>query len=126
MDDRNGDISKSLGATGVSLGIVIGVPVWIVTNTFFDIGTKLGLSNGVAAGLIIGSICALALIKRWFGEHKIRVIPFGMGWGTLVGIGVGLLFAWSSGTSYLTAFSSGSIAGLISGILIGSILWISF
>ena len=120
------DSSKSLGATGISLGIVISVPVWIVISTFFDIGTNTGLTNGVVSGIIIGSICALALIKKCLGDNKIRIIPFGMGSGTLVGASVGLLLAWNSSVAYIGAFSAGAISGLISGILIGSVLWISF
>ncbi|MEF8873577.1 MAG: hypothetical protein V5A88_02775 [Candidatus Thermoplasmatota archaeon] len=117
--------SKQLGTTGFTLGLVVGTPAWIVTGALFDIGAEIGLTNGVSAGIIIGSICALALIKEWFGEREYLVIPFGMGWGTLVGVAIGLLFAWSTGVSYLAAFSAGTTAGLVSGVLIGSILWVS-
>lgn len=123
MEESNS--SKQLGTTGFTLGLVVGTPAWIVTGALFDIGAEIGLTNGVAAGIIIGSICALALIKEWFGEREYLVIPFGMGWGTLVGVAIGLLFAWSTGVSYLTAFSAGTTAGLVSGVLIGSILWVS-
>ncbi len=116
---------KTLGSTGFTLGLVVGTPSWIVSGTFFHIGTNFGLMNGVANGIIIGSVCALALIGEWFGERDILVIPFGMGWGTLAGIAMGLLFAWSTSVSYLGAFSTGSTAGLVSGIMVGSLLWTS-
>ncbi len=122
---ENNDSSKHLGATGFTLGLVVGTPVWIITGALFNMGTSIGLTNGVAAGIIIGSICALGLIKKWFGQREFLIIPFGMGWGTLVGIALGLVFAWSTAVAYTTAFSAGAISGLVSGVLIGSFLWFS-
>ncbi|MFP3872089.1 MAG: hypothetical protein ACOC55_03545 [Candidatus Natronoplasma sp.] len=117
--------SKNIGTTGFTLGLVISVPVWVLTGTFFEVGANITLTFGVAAGIITGSICALALIKKWLGEREILVVPFGMGWGTLVGIAVGVLIGWSTSISFFNGFSVGVWSGFISGISVGAFLWFS-
>ena len=50
------------------------------------------------------------------------IVPFAMGWGTLVGTAVGFLSGWSMDLPYLDTFSLGASAGLICGIIIGTLL----
>ncbi len=95
----------------------------MVAGAFLEIDITSVFAQGVAVGILIGSISALGLIKGWFGEKESLVIPFAMGWGTLVGIGVGLMSAWSMELPYLDTFSLGAGAGLICGVVIGTILW---
>ncbi|MFO7792732.1 MAG: hypothetical protein R6W73_07120 [Candidatus Saliniplasma sp.] len=116
---------KNIGAMGFSMGLIFGGGVWLATSVMLGTEFTVFLIQGVGAGIIIGSACALGLIKGWFGRKEALVMPFGMGWGTMVGIVIGLLAAWSVDLSYLTGFSVGASAGFISGLLIASMLWIS-
>jgi len=90
----------------------------------FEIDIRYVFTQGVTVGILIGTISALSLIKGWFGEKESLVVPFAMGWGTLVGIGVGLLSGWSMQLPYLDTLSLGAGAGFTCGIVIGTILWL--
>ncbi len=118
---------KNLGPMGFALGLIFGGGIWaitwIVTSTSFEIDWTFLLSQGIGVGVIIGTVSALGLIKELYGEKEWLVVPFGMGWGTLVGIGNGLVSAWTMDISYLDSFSIGASAGLITGVIIGTFLW---
>lgn len=119
---------ENIGAIGFTTGLILGgglwATIWTIAGVFLEIDITYVFTQGVAVGILIGSISALGLIKGWFGEKESLVVPFAMGWGTLVGIGVGLLSGWSMELPYLDTFSLGAGAGLICGVVIGTILWL--
>ncbi len=102
--------TENIGAIVFTTGLILGgglwATIWMVVGAFLEIDITSVFTQGVAVGILIGTISALGLIKGWFGEKESLVIPFAMGWGTLVGTGVGLLAAWSMELSYLDTFSS--------------------
>ncbi len=121
------EIPENIGSIGFAVGLILGgglwATIWTIGGASLEIDITFVLGQGLAMGIIIGTISALGLIKGWFGEKKWLVVPFAMGWGTSVGISVGLLSGWSMDISYLDTFSLGASAGLISGIVIGALLW---
>ncbi|MFW6064761.1 MAG: hypothetical protein ACOC8Y_04215 [Candidatus Natronoplasma sp.] len=120
------ETSKNIGSTGFAIGLILGgglwTTIWMVGGGFLESDITFVFSQGIAVGILIGTISSLALIKGWFGEKEWRVVPFAMGWGTLVGTAVGFLSSWSMDLPYLDTFSLGAGAGLICGILIGTLL----
>ncbi len=121
------EIPENIGSIGFAVGLILGgglwTTIWTVGGASLEIDLTFVFTQGVAVGILIGTISSLVLIKGWFGEKNWRVVPFAMGWGTSVGISVGLLSGWSMDISYLDTFSLGASAGLISGIVIGALLW---
>ncbi len=107
------------GTLGFGVGIGMGAGLGILTALIADISIIIGITNGVATGIIVGGITGLSLERHWIGKDERMVIVFGMGWGTLVGIGQGLLTAWTHNFSYVSGFSTGSIAGLTLGTILG-------
>lgn len=90
------------------------------TISFFITGANPGVSTafGISAGIIIGAVNSYFLEKNLIENNKM-IIPFSMGLGTLIGIGLGLLGAWTYSYSYTQYFATSSITGLALGIVIG-------
>ncbi len=115
---------KNVSAVGFTLGLISGTPVWILTGMFFDIAVDISLIDGVIIGIVIGSICALSLMKDLFEKREFLVIPYGMFVGALTGTFVGVFRAWSHGLGMFDGLSPGMISGIISGFLIAFLFWI--
>jgi len=116
------DYSEKVSSYGFIAGLVIGQIGGIVIALLTELDIVSGLTNGGGAGIIIGMIPAYMLINEKLSDTKM-VIPFAMGWGTFVGIVVGLAAAWARQLSYTCGFSYGAVAGLVSGVVLGLILW---
>ncbi|MFP4006221.1 MAG: hypothetical protein ACLFUR_05860 [Candidatus Hadarchaeia archaeon] len=89
-----------------------------------SIEVTIGLTNGITGGIIIGSITGLALERGWLGDREERVVVFGLGWGTLIGVCLGLSTAWVYDLSYTGGFSTGSITGLVLGKFLGGLIYL--
>lgn len=113
------------GNLGFTLGLIFGAGFGLIISNLVGLDAVIGMSTGIAGGIIIGSITGLSLQKGWLGDNKKMVIPFGMGWGTLVGIFLGLLTAWTYDLSYTAGFSVGSLSGLSVGLFLGSLVYMN-
>ena len=116
------DYSKKVTVFGFLSGLIVGqlMGIGIVLTTGLDIIS--GLTNGAGAGIIVAMMPVQVLIKDWMTDKRL-LVPFGMGWGTLVGILVGVVASWSLGFQPLYGFSYGAIGGFVTGIVVCSILW---
>ncbi|MFP4141943.1 MAG: hypothetical protein ACLFSM_08885 [Thermoplasmata archaeon] len=121
--------SENIGSIAFALGLIFGggiwTTIWILAIDSIEIDLALVFTQGIGLGILIGTITALGLIKGWYGEKEWLVVPFGMGWGTAVGIVIGLTTAWSMEIPYIDAFSLGASAGLITGLIVGTFLWMN-
>ncbi|GEM_PF-2045898 len=114
--------SERVASYGFISGLILGQIVGIVFSFLTELDVVSGIVNGAGAGVVIAMIPAYMLINRKFTDGKM-IIPFAMGWGTVVGIMVGLAVAWARGLVYMGGFSYGSIGGLVTGTAIGLFLW---
>ncbi len=117
-------LESSEKMAGVSLvsGLIIGQLVAIGLSFFTATDLTVAITNGAGGGILIGLIPAYLLNEGHITDTKM-LVPFSFGWGTFVGILVGLLVAWSRSLPYLGGFSYGASGGMITGAAVGLILW---
>ncbi len=114
--------SGKVSGYGFVAGLIIGQLMGIVISTVSQIDLVSGITNGAGAGIIIAMIPAYVLINEKLSDRKM-IVPFAMGWGTLVGILVGLSSSWAQELAYMCGFSYGAVGGLATGVIIGLFLW---
>lgn len=112
---------NSISTKLVGLGIPIGGLMGILASFVSSVELSQVFSFGVAGGIITASLMATVIRKRRLRVSILRLTSLGVGFGTLVGIGIGLLTSWTFSGSYQTGFSIGAIAGLLGGALLGII-----
>ncbi|MFO8018069.1 MAG: hypothetical protein R6U96_05495 [Promethearchaeia archaeon] len=113
------------GTMGFILGLIFGGGFGFIATLLSGLDIITGLLMGIGGGIIIGSIIGLALERRWVGTNDKLIIPFGLGWGTVVGILLGVVTSWIHNLAYLSGFSVGSITGLVAGTFLGTLLYLS-
>ncbi len=116
MPDDNSISNKLIG-----LGIPIGGLVGILASFVSDVEMSRAFSFGVAGGIITAALMVTVIQKRNVRISILNLTSLGLGFGTLVGIVMGMLIVWTFNGGYLTGFSIGAGAGLIGGALLGLI-----
>lgn len=116
------DYSERVASYGFIAGLILGQVVGIAIAFLTELDIVSGITNGAGAGIIIAMVPAYVLINEKLSDSKM-IVPFTMGWGTLVGILVGLAAAWARELAYLGGFSHGAVGGLVAGVAIGLVLW---
>jgi len=103
------------------LGIPIGGLMGIVASFVSEVEMSRAFSFGVAGGIITAALIATVIRKRKIRPSILHLASLGVGFGTLVGIGIGLLMAWTFSEGYVAGFSIGASTGLVGGALLGLI-----
>lgn len=118
-----GNGEESLPATGLVVGIVLGVGVAASTALLLDQSPGLSAGYGAGAGLVVGALTGkLADANRGEGEWVTRVVGGGTLLGAVVGLGVGAVFAWAQSGTIASGALAGGLAGLLHGALVGAVL----
>ncbi|MEF8835314.1 MAG: hypothetical protein V5A76_04085 [Candidatus Thermoplasmatota archaeon] len=112
---EDNSIQTKLFGLGIPIGGLMGILASFVSSVEFS----QSFSFGVAGGIITASLVATVIRKRRVRISILHLTSLGVGFGTLVGIGMGLLVAWTFSGSYRTGFSIGANAGLVGGALLG-------
>ncbi|MBS3781972.1 MAG: hypothetical protein KGY66_06025 [Candidatus Thermoplasmatota archaeon] len=114
MSDDNSTSTQLIG-----LGIPIGALMGVLASFVSDVEISHAFSFGVAGGIITAALIATVIRKKRIQTSILNLTSLGVGFGTLVGIAIGLLLIWTLGGDYITGFSVGAGAGLLGGALLG-------
>jgi len=113
---------NSISTKLVGLGIPIGGLMGILASFISEVEMSSAFSFGVAGGIITAALIATVIRKRNVRTSIIHLTSLGVGFGTLVGIGIGLLMAWTFSECYVAGLSIGASTGLVGGALLGLIV----
>ncbi len=115
-------LSERIVSFSFITGLVLGQITGIVLSLITEISLVTGIVNGIGAGVIVAMVPAHVLINESLEDSRM-IVPFAMGWGTFVGILVGISVSWSNELPYMCGFSYGAMSGIAVGTGIGLVLW---
>lgn len=112
---RDDGISTRLIGYGIPVGALMG----ILASFLSEVNLSHAFSFGVAGGILTAAFIATTLRKKEIEISYFSLTTLGLVFGTLVGISIGLLMAWSLGEQYMGGFSVGAGVGLLGGAVLG-------
>ncbi|MFW6065036.1 MAG: hypothetical protein ACOC8Y_05620 [Candidatus Natronoplasma sp.] len=114
---EDNSISTKLFGIGIPISGLMGILASFVS----EVEMSSSFSFGVAGGIITAALIATVIRKRNVRISVLHLTSLGVGFGTIVGIGIGLLMAWTFSGGYVAGFFIGASTGLVGGALLGMI-----